>query len=254
MRDADRPFLTAIAADPAADLPRLLLADHLDETGRPEWAELIRVQCEAARLVHQHRSGAESCRRCKLNRWANRLVPKLRDDRGIYSGLGLPSVWHPWRAVRTLASPARHDPLYLPDSQAHQFTIERGMPSAVACPLATWMGHGPAVVARLPVRRVEPTDRLPDWRRLVGQPGGMHFWHRLPVLCPPDSADLPAEIFDRLDPDVTDRAGDDEFRGHYGYFAHSVSDAVWADLSRALIEWAKGEARRLGLLPSLQAG
>ena len=40
------PFLLAIFADPGSDLPRLAFADHLDDTGDPDWAELIRLQCD----------------------------------------------------------------------------------------------------------------------------------------------------------------------------------------------------------------
>ena len=41
-------FLRAIIADPDDDLPRLVYADFLDETGDPDRAEFIRVQCRLA--------------------------------------------------------------------------------------------------------------------------------------------------------------------------------------------------------------
>jgi uncharacterized protein (TIGR02996 family) len=44
------PFLRAIFAAPDDDLPRLVFADYLEEQGDAAWAELIRVQCELARL------------------------------------------------------------------------------------------------------------------------------------------------------------------------------------------------------------
>jgi uncharacterized protein (TIGR02996 family) len=43
-------FLRAIRAAPDDDLPRLVFADYLDETGDPARAEFIRVQCELATL------------------------------------------------------------------------------------------------------------------------------------------------------------------------------------------------------------
>ncbi len=43
-------FLRAIRAAPDDDLPRLVFADYLDETGDPARAEFIRVQCELAQL------------------------------------------------------------------------------------------------------------------------------------------------------------------------------------------------------------
>ena len=42
-------LLQAVYANPADDLPRMVLADWLDEHGEPERAELIRVQCELSR-------------------------------------------------------------------------------------------------------------------------------------------------------------------------------------------------------------
>ena len=41
-------FLRAIIADPDDDLPRLVYADFLDETGDPDRAEFVRVQCRLA--------------------------------------------------------------------------------------------------------------------------------------------------------------------------------------------------------------
>ena len=45
-----RAFLNAISDRPEDDLPRLLYADYLDESGAPERAEFIRVQIELANL------------------------------------------------------------------------------------------------------------------------------------------------------------------------------------------------------------
>lgn len=43
------PFLKAIFADPANDLPRLVFADFLDDHGDHTWAEQIRVRCQLDR-------------------------------------------------------------------------------------------------------------------------------------------------------------------------------------------------------------
>src|SRR5437588_196244 len=47
---ADGAFLQAICAEPDEDAHRLVYADWLDENGRPERAEFIRVQCALAKL------------------------------------------------------------------------------------------------------------------------------------------------------------------------------------------------------------
>lgn len=68
----DAAFLAAICARPDDDLPRLVYADWLDEHGRGERGEFIRVQCAIA--THDHRScnqgicrqaGHGPCRACR---------------------------------------------------------------------------------------------------------------------------------------------------------------------------------------------
>ena len=49
-------LLTAIAAHPDEDTPRLMYADWLDENGRPIRAEFIRVQIDIARKDHLPRA------------------------------------------------------------------------------------------------------------------------------------------------------------------------------------------------------
>src|SRR5436305_326439 len=43
-------LLAAVCAHPDDDTPRLVYADWLEEQGKPERAELIRVQCELAQI------------------------------------------------------------------------------------------------------------------------------------------------------------------------------------------------------------
>lgn len=50
-------LLKAVAADPHNDLPRLVYADYLEEHGQPDRAEIIRVQCELARLQDEDCDG-----------------------------------------------------------------------------------------------------------------------------------------------------------------------------------------------------
>jgi uncharacterized protein (TIGR02996 family) len=54
--DTEKALLAAIWAAPHDDLPRLVYADWLDESGDPAKAaraEFIRVQCELAKMVNQ---------------------------------------------------------------------------------------------------------------------------------------------------------------------------------------------------------
>jgi uncharacterized protein (TIGR02996 family) len=62
-------LLRAVCHSPADDAPRLVYADWLDEHGRPERAEFIRVQCELARLpaclTPSVGTGGKPCRECR---------------------------------------------------------------------------------------------------------------------------------------------------------------------------------------------
>jgi uncharacterized protein (TIGR02996 family) len=60
-------FINAVLAAPNDDLPRLIAADWLDEHGQPEWAALIRVQCERAHIHScDHWIKRRHCRSCLL--------------------------------------------------------------------------------------------------------------------------------------------------------------------------------------------
>ena len=50
MTDTERGLLRAVVDNPDDDFPRLRYADWCEEHGKPEWANLIRVQCELAAL------------------------------------------------------------------------------------------------------------------------------------------------------------------------------------------------------------
>ena len=96
MRDEIRAFLRAIAAAPDDDLPRLVFADWLDENGRSERAEFIRVEVEIARTTPGHpRRGALFERRQQLFKthapdWFARFIGKVRElntERGFITAV-----------------------------------------------------------------------------------------------------------------------------------------------------------------------
>jgi uncharacterized protein (TIGR02996 family) len=59
MSDGEALF-RAILENPADDMPRLLFADWLQENGKPERAEFIRLQCEAWHLCPQYATVTEA--------------------------------------------------------------------------------------------------------------------------------------------------------------------------------------------------
>lgn len=50
----------AVIADPENDLPRLVLADFLEEDGKPEYAEFIRISCELENMEKERSEDDES--------------------------------------------------------------------------------------------------------------------------------------------------------------------------------------------------
>jgi uncharacterized protein (TIGR02996 family) len=79
---SEEAFLRAIQEDPDDDLPRQVLADWLDDTGRPERAEFIRVQLELARGV------ADPVQRNRLLYREEELLKKhVRDWLGPFADL-----------------------------------------------------------------------------------------------------------------------------------------------------------------------
>ena len=77
-------FLRDIHERPHDDTPRLVYADWLDENGRPERAEFIRVQCRLAELVtgHPERPALEKREyalwRKHTKAWQKPLPPRYR--------------------------------------------------------------------------------------------------------------------------------------------------------------------------------
>ncbi|MGL4550781.1 MAG: TIGR02996 domain-containing protein, partial [Gemmataceae bacterium] len=81
-------LLAAVRADPDDDLPRLALADWLDEhadgCGR-DWARLIRVQCEEARLGRAEEEGEDITGRAALTAEAKAIL--MARHRALRAGL-----------------------------------------------------------------------------------------------------------------------------------------------------------------------
>jgi uncharacterized protein (TIGR02996 family) len=65
----ERALLNAVIAAPDDDLPRLVYADWLEEHGREERAELIRVQCNLARPLTDYREADDRKRWAQRERW-----------------------------------------------------------------------------------------------------------------------------------------------------------------------------------------
>ena len=136
MTDADA-LLRSVLAHPADDLPRLVYADYLDETGDPiqaSRAEFIRVQCELGRL--EARPGQADYD----------LLLQLRTrERVLQSKFG--EAWlDPLRQ--------RGEPLFSPRSHG---LFRRGFVEVVWMPAGQFLWKAEKLFTRAPVRELRVT-------------------------------------------------------------------------------------------------
>jgi uncharacterized protein (TIGR02996 family) len=214
VNDADA-LLAAILAEPERDDVRLVFADWLEEHGEPARAELIRVQVALARYDWRH-CGGYYCDTYDDGTTTH------RDCRGIRLGvrerelLAWACDWlvpAGWVALREGDAPV-----------GRSLRFRRGFAESVACPLADWLAHGPAVVRRQPVARVDETS-VTLWTIAPGPLAGYRCWARV---------DLPPGVWDVL---KAEQKGTAAVAAMY-----PTEAAARAALSAALLAWAKRQA------------
>jgi uncharacterized protein (TIGR02996 family) len=114
-------FLQDIAAHPDDDAPRLICADWIEEHGDPERAELIRVQCELARLGPH-----DLVRRCQLSRRERELLQKRSKEWG--------------KPLRAYSS---------------HFHFRRGFADRITMPASTFLNHAADIARITPLYEVK---------------------------------------------------------------------------------------------------
>jgi uncharacterized protein (TIGR02996 family) len=166
---SEADLLAGVLAAPDDDAPRLVYSDWLEEHGRPERAEFIRLQCLIASLPEQHR--AFSLRRCEGHGWLEQTCPECRPFTTKYrQELHAREVallrahraeWFPlwdvlWEALEThwhgLSEPAE---------------FRRGFVERLFCTAHDFLTHVDATVSAHPIGEVELATQL-----LAGR------WHR----------------------------------------------------------------------------
>jgi uncharacterized protein (TIGR02996 family) len=230
---AARGLFRAIVEDPADDVPRLLLADVLEDSGEVERAEFIRVQCELERLPP---TGGDKPLRAYAYGKAATLRRRERElllaNRSRWQ-VGLPRL--PF---------VPEQPGEEPPDQLSAYTFRRGFVTCVTLTLADWHvapcrscagsgedqrestsgdcphchgtgktgGHGVEIVRAAPIEEVtlSNVDAAP-W-----QGDGRYY-----IIQPMQEGRLP---FPTVAPDRSSR------------------EAVLASLSRSALAWARQEA------------
>lgn len=169
-----KAFLAAIRATPADDLPRLVLADWLDENGQPERAEFIRVQCalakmggaipNAGKVVWLERRGELQGREQELwvsngEDWCEEFYRTTGIE--LYKREGSSDRWSNAKFHPELAGEGRIHPRGN-GNVLFVFTFRRGFVAEVRCNLADWYGRPcPSCDVGPGVRRYHTTGG--DW-------------------------------------------------------------------------------------------
>lgn len=152
MTDDELALLRAIRANPDDDLPRLVMADWLDERGEHARAEFIRLQvAEAATGLTRVQVVGD---RTEPDTDAAREF--LRCYRAIWA-FDRAAVWG-WLSHLMDAGMCAGERASVFECDRHPASyFRRGFVGAVTCPAAAWLSHGDAVLERHPVARVTLT-------------------------------------------------------------------------------------------------
>lgn len=179
-------LLATILADPADDVPRLILADHLDDCGESDRAEFIRVGIEIASLETQAGGGT------LVELAGGRYVALRRRELEILSAPAPRTFKH---AGETTIVHTTLEDNWLADflrgvgwqwSGNERVEWRRGFVTSVTCSAAAWLEHGGKIVAVQPVESVTLTGKAPfevpdvGWMFTVSDDPDCPAW-RLPL-------------------------------------------------------------------------
>jgi uncharacterized protein (TIGR02996 family) len=140
MHPTERGLLDAVLRDPDDDGARLVYADYLEENGRDEHAEFVRVQVELANwrwtkahTICHHEPRCRQCCRC------DRCLLLYRESE--------------------LLQAAEAEAERLVPHWPYEWTFRRGFVEIVVLTAADWLAHADAITAAHPVRKA----RLTTW-------------------------------------------------------------------------------------------
>jgi uncharacterized protein (TIGR02996 family) len=225
-------LLRGVRERPADDLPRLVIADWLDEHGEGDRAEFIRVQCELARRGEGWSEARKEVRRRVLLREISDTAAAILLATAETHPDALQGREQELLAVNAAKwSPpgflAVTSPDYFGRPDEHRILVyRRGFVESVHGPLAAWLEHGPAVVASHPVEGVTATDREP-WPTGDVRPDQQYGWRLTRGEHLADPNFIPVVVGNCLP------GGRGPLRNRY-----PTREAALAALSDALLAWA----------------
>lgn len=166
----EHALLQAILASPEDDLPRLALADLLEETGDGDRAEFIRMQIELAHIdAIEHDCGPKgewetTCAACGAHAYGQSLENMalallLRHSLEWLSPSPLPGppfydLWPIKHGWATTSGPGTEHTRCL-------VQFQRGLVARIELPIRAFMEHAGAIFKAAPIEEVLMTDRQP---------------------------------------------------------------------------------------------
>lgn len=168
-------LMAAVCGDRSDDLPRLVVADWLDDRGECERAEFIRVQCEIAKWNARPMPKDCAMTADKFSQLLFREALLLENHRyGWIDGLLGPG----WKTcglsgalVNFTKGVARTQPFHC--------IFQRGFIGEVICQWVDWSYHSAAILAAAPVGLVRLTTELPVDMTRVAAVGADYIDYRL---------------------------------------------------------------------------
>lgn len=150
-------LIRSVLADPADDAPRLIYADWLEERGRAEDAEFIRVQIELARRGFD--GGLHTDEQGHLRHAPPHIADLTARQLELWAdGFGrpdLPATMSNWSA-------------YPMSTLGTQLRVRRGFVERVTCQTDEFLGVAGSLFARQPVTEVRLADRVLPFMRPAG--------------------------------------------------------------------------------------
>ena len=204
-------LIRSVLTAPADDAPRLVYADWLDEQGRAEDAEFIRVQVELARLGFDGGLHTDELGRLRHApaRVADLTVRQLELWNDGFGRPDLPDTMANWS-------------VYPVNTRGTQVRVRRGFVERLSCESGQFLSLAAELFARQPVTHVRLTDLQPAWERH----NGVYVWHCATLSTLPAPAHwLPRPLWAIL------------FEG--GSVAYETADLADANLSWACVQYGR---------------
>lgn len=238
-------FLRAILESPEDDAPRLAFADFMEEQGGSSPSELIRVQCEMARLKpyemtfegtgHNPPIVLTAPRRVDNPRYRllRRREQKLLEENGMLWSLPVASIFsmYDWD----------HEGGRNGD-EGVTWLFRRGFIESITLPTAAFMKHAGALFTVQPIQEVRLADKRPEQYDHIRI--GVHesYWRffdgsRTDGLDGTDAYELPEPLWNIM----TDCAGN----WQYERWQYLTEEQAMQALSKACVVYGQQQAKRL---------